>query len=167
MSQYTVNDSRWQEWADATLAMPKVGMSNKVIDQMAGVFLMEGQTKPNENFYTEATCQDETIPGLIRIGVSHGLRIGLRANTSVAYMVAVLSMGRPGMAVMYTHLFKRIQQKSGIVILSTKEICMGPFADGFLTEEALGRAWDAQKQIPGRHPMGNFLDAIFEPRVPA
>jgi hypothetical protein len=73
---------------------------------------------------------------------------------AVVMMAGILS-NSPGDAVMWAYTLFLLAQHNNAVTLD--DLIMGPFAEGFPTDEAKARIWDAQKK-PGA-PLGNLLDA--------
>jgi hypothetical protein len=85
-----------------------------------------------------------------RLGLTQG-----KYSPAAVMLAAQLSVS-PGESVMWAYtLFLLAQQNNNIVTLD--DLIMGPFADGFPTDKAKARIWDAQKK-PGA-PLGNLLDA--------
>lgn len=158
----TINDARWQEWADTALAINKAPMTETQISMLVPIFVSHKEDVTRGNFFTQENAQYESVPSIIRIALGHGLRIGLTGTAGVAAMIGILSGGSPGSAVIYTHVFRRIQQKLDATVLNSTQIVQNGFGDGFFSPKALQVLWDQQK---GDGPLGNYLDSVVDPEV--
>jgi len=157
----TINDTRWQEWADSVLKNgQKEPMDRPTQDIMTGIFMSATEDRALGNFVTAANVQDEKLPWIMRVTLVHAARIGLKAHRGVIAMAAVLSKGSPGMAIVYVHLFRRMQQRNDDRILSSSDAVRSEFAMGFLSAGALEVAWSSQKEGGA-----NYLDSIVDPSV--
>lgn len=160
---HTINDARWQEWADKFLAAPKEPMSPKASELFVRVCFNEAQDIRNGNFCTIQNVNDESIPFVMRVGIQHGLRVGLKATCGLITFGAFVS-GGVGQFVMYIHAFRRIQQKTGSSLLTVNDVVMNGFEAGFASSATLTQMWDLQKAKAGEvFPQGNYLDAVVDP----
>lgn len=163
----TINDARWQEWADKFLAAPVEDPGRQKTAEIMGFFLARREATDEELVQLEHDFNDSFMYTVLK---SHAARIGLNLDEEGRQFIALISEDL-GSVVMHVHAARRLQQKLGVEQLGMQDFFQTAFEYGLRTEAILHELWDEQKLSAeemqalregraGGGVMDNYLDHV-------
>lgn len=143
--------STWTDWATQTLALPTEPMSKELSRAYLTFYMMEVAG------HETADLQDQLEDDPLYRMLSNRLQVLGVVDTPVTTIALLmyLSKGSPGNAVIYCNLVAHIRLTKGIPVNIT--VLTEFFGLGFLSDQSLSKAWDAQKSPSRSH---NMLDLV-------
>lgn len=162
MTKPTINDPRWQEWADKFLAAPTADPGPDKSGMVVGFFLTRRSLDEEELAAMGAEFNENFI---YKVGVSHAQRIGLNLDEEGMQFLSLIAENL-GDLVMHIHGARRLQQKLGQDKLSMQELFESAFTGGTRSNAILQALWDEQKlSREEREALGggmdNYLDHVL------
>lgn len=157
----TINDARWQEWADKTLVIPKLELTEPASGLIAVLQQNHRDDVAGGNVFNAMYTAREDIGEPLRDILHHGMRIGLTATEGVLHMLSIVSAGHGFCGIIYVHLFRRIQQRFDATVLNMRHVTESHFRDGFLSPKALTVVWGQQSGEDGY----SYLNTVVDPEV--
>lgn len=166
MTKITINDARWQAWADKFLAAPLSDPGNEKTGMIMQFFMMRRSLDEDELKHLEADFSEHFA---YKVAKAHAARLGLKLEEEGMQFLSLIS-DNLGALVMNIHGARRLQQKLGVEELSMKELFETAYGTGLRSDEILHELWDEQKihvmlTEEEREALGggmdNFIDRVW------
>lgn len=164
MTKPTINDARWQEWADKFLTAPVADPGAQKTEMIMGFFLTRRSLDADELKQLHEEISGEFA---YKVCESHANRIGLKLDEEGMEFITLISENL-GEIVMNVHAARRVQQKLGVEELSMKELFLTAYQGGLRSDETLSALWDEQKLTrEEREALGGGMDNYIDHIVAA
>ena len=161
MTKPTINDARWQEWADKYLAAAVNDPGREKTEMIMGFFLTRRSLQADELEQLHAEFSENFA---YKVCESHANRIGLKLDDEGMEFLALIS-DNLGEIVMNVHGARRVQQKLGVEQLTMQELFKASFEHGLRSSEDLHKLWEEQKlsteeRVALGGGMDNYIDHV-------
>ena len=161
MTKPTINDARWQDWADKFLAAEQTDPGPDTTNMIMAFFAAR---RSYEEYELEELTAEFNKNFAFQVSVKHVERVGLKIDEEGLQFINLISDGL-GSLVMNIHGARRLQQKLGAEILSMQELFENCFARGTRSDAVLHELWDIQKLTAEEREalgggMDNYLDHV-------
>lgn len=160
MTKPTINDARWQEWADKFLSAELSDPGPDKTAMVMGFFHTRRSLSAEE---LAQLAEDFSENFAYKVCLSHAQRLDLSIDDEALQFMTLIS-DNLGEIVMNVHGARRLQQKLGVEHLTMQQLFENVYAGGLRSDDVLSTLWNEQKLTNEERMilggMDNYIDHV-------